>query len=51
MANERMAAALAAKGYHYHYVFAQGAKHVDGNVVRQTLPDALLWLWRGYPSK
>jgi iron(III)-enterobactin esterase len=51
MANERMAAALKAKDYHYHYVFAQGAKHVDGNVVRQTLPDALLWLWRGYPSR
>jgi iron(III)-enterobactin esterase len=49
MANQRMAAALKAKDYHYHYVFAQGARHVDGNVVRQTLPDALLWLWRGYP--
>jgi iron(III)-enterobactin esterase len=51
MANQRMAAALAAKGYQYHYVFAQGAKHVDGNVVRQTFPDALLWLWRGYPKQ
>jgi iron(III)-enterobactin esterase len=50
MANDRMAAALKAKGYHYHYVFAQGAKHVDGKVVRQTLPEALLWLWRGYPN-
>jgi enterochelin esterase family protein len=50
MANDRMSAALKAKGYHYHYVFAQAAKHVDGKVVRQTLPDALLWLWRGYPN-
>ena len=50
MANDRMAAALKAKGYHYHYAFAQGAKHVDGKVVRQTLPEALLWLWRGYPN-
>ena len=51
MANERMAAALKTKGYHYRYVFAQGAKHVDGGVVRQTLPEALLWLWRGYPLR
>ncbi len=51
MANERMAAALKAKGYHYRYVFAQSAKHVDGGVVRQTLPEALLWLWRGYPVR
>ena len=51
MANERMAAALKAKGYHYHYVFCKGAGHVDGRVVSQTLPEALLWLWRGYPIK
>ncbi len=51
MANERMASALKAKGYHYHYDFSAGAKHVDGNVVKQTLPDALLWVWRGYPVK
>lgn len=51
MANERMAAALKAKGYHYRYEFAAGAGHVDGKVVRQTLPEALLWLWRGYPIK
>ncbi len=51
MANERMAAALKAKNYHYHYVYAQGAGHNDGKVVRATLPEALLWLWRGYPIK
>ncbi|MDB5354040.1 MAG: putative esterase [Phycisphaerales bacterium] len=49
MANNRMAVALKAKGYHYRYEFAKGAGHVDGKVVRQTLPEALLWLWRGYP--
>jgi enterochelin esterase family protein len=49
MANDRMAAALKAKGYHYRYEFAVGAGHVDGKVVKQTLPEALLWLWRGYP--
>lgn len=51
MANDRMATALKAKGYHYRYEFAEGAKHVDGKVVRQTLPEALVWLWRGYVGK
>jgi len=51
MANERMAAALKAKGYHYRYVFSAGAGHVDRRVVSQTLPEALLWLWQGYPIK
>jgi enterochelin esterase-like enzyme len=49
LANERMALSLAEKGYHYHYDFAEGGGHLDGNVVAQTLPSALLWLWRGYP--
>ena len=49
MANQRMEAALKARGYHYQYVFARAAKHTDGRVTRQTLPDALLWLWQGYP--
>src|SRR6266550_8625269 len=50
MANERMAAALKAKGYPYRYVFAEAAGHTDGRVTRQTLPGALEWLWQGYPS-
>jgi enterochelin esterase-like enzyme len=51
LANQRMAAVLKAKGYHYRYVFAGNAGHVDGAVVNQTLPEALLWLWQGYPIK
>jgi enterochelin esterase family protein len=51
MANERMAAALKAKGYAYKYVFAKGAKHTDGRVTKQTLPAALEWLWEGYEAK
>jgi iron(III)-enterobactin esterase len=51
MANQRMAAALKAKGYHYRYVFAKGAGHTDGKVTRQTLPEALEWLWRGYKKQ
>jgi enterochelin esterase family protein len=50
IANKRMAAALRAKGYHYQFVYAVGAGHVDGKVVAQTLPEALEWLWQGYPA-
>jgi len=51
MANQRMAAALKAKGYQYQYVFAKAGKHVDRRVVNQTLPEALEWLWQGYAAK
>ena len=51
LANQRMAAALKAKGYHYRYVFAKAAGHTDGKVTRQTLPEALEWLWQGYHGK
>jgi enterochelin esterase family protein len=47
IANQRMAQAFALRGYHYHYDHALNAGHVDGNVVGQTLPEALLWVWRG----
>ena len=49
VANERMASVLAAKGYHYQFVFARNAGHTDRAVKQQTLPEALEWLWRGYP--
>ena len=48
-ANERMAKALAAKGYHYQFVFAENAGHVDHAVKEQTLPEALRYVWQGYP--
>ncbi|MGC4042196.1 MAG: alpha/beta hydrolase-fold protein [Armatimonas sp.] len=51
MANERMLAVLKAKKYPYYYVFAENAGHTDGKVTRQTLPDALVWLWQGYKYK
>lgn len=50
-ANKRTAKALAAKGYHYRYNYADDAGHVDRRVVNQTLPEALIWLWRGYKAK
>jgi enterochelin esterase-like enzyme len=49
LANEKMATVLAAKGYHYQFVFARNAGHVDRAVRQQTLPEALEYLWRGYP--
>ncbi len=49
VANEDMARALAAKGYPYQFVFARNAGHVDGPTKRQTLPEALEYLWAGYP--
>jgi hypothetical protein len=50
VANENMAKALAAKGYHYQFVFARNAGHVDRAVMQQTLPEALEYLWHGYAS-
>jgi enterochelin esterase family protein len=50
LANQRMAAVLKAKGYHYEYVFCRGAGHVDRKAVAQTLPEALEWLWLGYKA-
>ena len=50
LAHERMAAALADKGYHYQFVFARNAGHADGAVRMQTLPEALEYLWQGYPN-
>jgi len=47
-ANERMARVLAAKKYHYQFVFAQNAFHVDRSVKMQTLPEALEYVWQGY---
>jgi len=46
VANENMARVLAAKGYHYQFVFARNAGHCDRAVKLQTLPEALEWLWR-----
>ena len=50
LASERMAAALAAKHYDYQFLFVRNAGHVDGAMVAQTLPAALVWLWAGYPG-
>jgi len=48
-ANENMARVLAAKGYHYKFVFARGAGHTDRPTISQLYPTALQWIWQGYP--
>ena len=48
VANENMAKVLAAKGYHYQFVFARNAGHTDRAVKQQTLPEALEYVWHGY---
>jgi enterochelin esterase-like enzyme len=50
MAGQRTAAAFKAKGYHYRFVLGMGLGHCDQQVQRATMGDALLWLWRGYPT-
>ena len=50
VANENMARVLAAKQYSYQFVFARNAGHVDKAVKQQTLPEALEYIWRGYPA-
>ncbi len=48
LANENMAKVLAAKKYHYQFIFARNAVHVDRPTLQQTLPEALEYLWQGY---
>jgi len=50
LANENMAKVLAAKGYHYQFVFARNAGHVDRAGRQQTLPEALQYVWQGYAT-
>ena len=49
IANENMAKVLAAKGYHYQFVFARNAGHTDRATRGQVLPEAMEYLWQGYP--
>jgi hypothetical protein len=51
LANENMAKVLAVKGYHYQFVFARNAVHVDRAVLQQTLAEALEYVWQGWESK
>jgi enterochelin esterase-like enzyme len=48
VANENMAKVLAAKGYHYQFLFVKNAGHTERLVKQQTLPQALEYVWHGY---
>ncbi len=49
VANENMARVLAAKGYHYQFVFARNAGHTDRAVREQIMAEAVEYVWQGYP--
>jgi enterochelin esterase-like enzyme len=49
VANGKMAEALAAKGYDYQFIFSRNSGHGNRAVKQQTLPEALEYLWQGYP--
>jgi enterochelin esterase-like enzyme len=51
LANNRMAEALKAKGYDYQYLWSENAGHVEKGLVRQTLGEAMEWLWLTYKTK
>jgi enterochelin esterase family protein len=51
LANNRMAEALKAKGYEYQYLWAENAGHVEKGSVRQSLGEAMEWLWKTYKAK
>ncbi len=48
LANEKMAEVLRSRGYHYQFVFARNAGHVDRATRQQTLGEALEYVWQGY---
>lgn len=48
-ANKLTFAALKAKNYHVRLNIAPNASHVDGGVMKASMGDNLVWLWRDYP--
>jgi iron(III)-enterobactin esterase len=48
LANQNMAKALAAKGYHYQFCFVKNSGHCEGAMKQQLLPVALEYVWKGY---
>lgn len=51
LANNRMAAALRAKGYEYQYLWSTESGHVERGVERQTLEQAMEWVWKTWSPK
>ena len=50
LANENMAKVLAAKKYHYQFIFARNTGHTEAPTKRQTLPEALEYIWQGFKA-
>ncbi len=50
LANNRMADVLKDKGYDYQYLWAEWAGHVEKGLVRQTLGEAMEWVWKTYQA-
>ncbi len=51
IANNNMAEALKAKGYEYQYLWSEGAHHVEGGVERETMEEAMEWVWQTYKAR
>jgi len=51
LANNRMAEALKAKGHEYQYLWAEQAGHVERGVERQTITEAMEWVWKAYKAQ
>ena len=51
LANQRMAAALKAKGYPTYFVFAKDAKHVASTGDRTDFAIGVEFVWAGYPIR
>ncbi|MEO6005434.1 MAG: alpha/beta hydrolase-fold protein [Opitutus sp.] len=49
--NNAFAQALEAKGYAYQYLWSEDAGHVEGGVERQTMLEAMEWVWKTYKAK
>ncbi len=51
LANNRMADVLKARGYEYQYLWSTDSGHVERGVERQTLEQAMEWVWKTYSGK
>ena len=49
--NNAFANAIKAKGYAYQFLWSEGAGHVEGGVERQTMLEAVEWVWKTYKAK
>jgi enterochelin esterase family protein len=51
LANNRIAEVLKAKGYEYQYLWSTDSGHVERGVERQTLEQAMEWVWKTYTPR